>query len=110
MTRMIGRLAAGAVAGALGTVAMDLVWYTRYRSGGGEDGFLDWEFATSTSSFEAAAAPGTVAAKLAGAVGVELPDDAAGTTTNALHWVTAWGAGSSTHWSTTNVGPCVAGW
>jgi hypothetical protein len=41
----IGRCAVrGAIAGAVGTAAMDLVWYRRYRRGGGKDSFLRWEF------------------------------------------------------------------
>jgi hypothetical protein len=41
----IGRRAVrGAIAGAVGTAAMDLVWYRRYRGGGGgKDSFLRWE-------------------------------------------------------------------
>ena len=88
------RIVKGVLAGAVGTLAMDLVWYARYRRGGGEDGFLDWEFATSTSSFEEASAPGRAGKKIAGAVGIELPDDAAGTTTNVMHWLTGLGYGA----------------
>lgn len=84
----------GAVAGAVGTLAMDLVWYARYRRDGGDDGFLDWEFSTSTDGFDDAGAPAQVGKKLAGAVGVDLPDGAAGPTTNVVHWATGaqWGA------------------
>ncbi len=90
----IRSLVRGAVAGAVGTLAMDLVWYSRYRRGGGEDGFADWDLSTSTSSFDEAAAPAQVGRRLAGAVGVELPDDAAGLTNNVVHWTTGiqWGA------------------
>lgn len=36
----------GLVAGAVGTLAMDLVWFGRYKGGGGEGGFGDWEFSS----------------------------------------------------------------
>jgi hypothetical protein len=90
---MLTRIAKGVLAGVVGTLAMDLVWYGRYRRSGGDDGFADWEFATSTASFDEASAPGKVGKKLADAVGVELPEDAAGTTTNVMHWLTGIGYG-----------------
>ena len=93
MTSFITRIAIGAVAGAVGTVAMDLVWYGRYRRSGGEDGPLAWEFAGSVDSFEQASAPGQVGKRLADTVGIELPDSAAATTTNAMHWLTGVGYG-----------------
>lgn len=93
MASRFGRMLAGLAAGAAGTLAMDLVWYARYRRGGGEDGFLDWEFATSTSSFDEASAPGQAGKKIADTVGVDLPDDAAGVTTNVMHWLTGVGYG-----------------
>ncbi len=93
MSSFITRIAIGAVAGAVGTVAMDLVWYGRYRRAGGEDGPLAWEFAGSVDSFEEASAPGQVGKRLADTVGVELPDSAAATTTNAMHWLTGVGYG-----------------
>lgn len=40
----LGTIASGAVAGAVGTLAMDLLWYWRYRRDGGEDSFSDWEY------------------------------------------------------------------
>lgn len=88
MGSMLTRIAKGVVAGVVGTLAMDLVWYRRYRRGGGEDGFAEWEFATTTNSFEEAAAPGRVGEKLAETVGVDLPDEWAGMTTNVMHWLT----------------------
>ncbi|MGM0619000.1 MAG: hypothetical protein ACQEUI_12825 [Actinomycetota bacterium] len=93
MSSLIARMALGAVAGAVGTVAMDLVWYGRYRRSGGDDGPLAWEFAGSVASFEEASAPGQVGKRLADTVGVELPDSAAATTTNVMHWLTGVGYG-----------------
>lgn len=93
MAGPIARLLRGAVAGAAGTLAMDLLWWSRYRRDGGEDGFTDWEFATSTTSFEEASAPGKVGQRAARLVGVDLPDEVAGTTTNIVHWLTGMGYG-----------------
>jgi hypothetical protein len=93
LTSMLRRLAAGAVAGAAGTLAMDLLLYRRYRDGGGDEGFADWELSTSTASFEEAGAPGKVAKKAAEAMGVELPDAAAGPATDVVHWLTGIGHG-----------------
>lgn len=88
-----GRIVRGALAGAVGILAMDLVWFGRYRRGGGADDFASWEFATSTASFDDASAPGKVGQKLAGALGFELPDEIAGETTNVMHWLTGVGYG-----------------
>lgn len=93
MLRLLTRLVRGVVAGVLGTLAMDLLWWRRYRDGGGEDGFADWEFATGVDSFDNASAPGQVGQRVAGLLGVELPDETAGTTTNVVHWLTGAGYG-----------------
>lgn len=93
MAGLVGRIVRGAVAGLVGTLAMDLLWWSRYRRGGGEDGFTDWEFATGTSSFEEASAPAQVGQRVAGLAGVELPDEAAAMTTNVVHWLTGAGYG-----------------
>lgn len=87
------RLVTGAAAGLVGTVAMDLVWYGRYRRDEGEAGALDWEFASGTASFAEASAPGQVGKLVAGAVGVDLPEASAATTTNVVHWLTGAGYG-----------------
>lgn len=73
---------------------MDLLWYSRYRRGGGEDGFLDWELSTATEDWEHAATPGLVGQRVAHEVAqIELPDSAAALTTNVVHWATGvqWG-------------------
>ncbi len=86
---------AGAVAGAVGTVAMDLVWFERYRRGGGSQKFVAWETADGIDTWEKASAPGRVGQKLVKQLtGRELPDRWARSTTNVVHWMTgiAWGA------------------
>ena len=40
----LGALARGLVAGMVGTAAMDLVQFPRYKRGGGNDRLLAWEF------------------------------------------------------------------
>lgn len=93
MLQLLARLARGTLAGVIGTLAMDLLWWRRYRAGGGEDGFADWEFATGVAAFEDASAPGQVGQRLARLLGIDLPDETAGTTTNVMHWLTGAGYG-----------------
>jgi hypothetical protein len=88
-------LARGAVAGMVGTAAMDLLWYRRYRRGGGEDGLLDWEFSAGVEGYEDAAAPAQVGKRLAeGFLQKELRPETARSMNNAVHWATGalWGA------------------
>lgn len=85
----------GAVAGAAGTLAMDLLWYRRYRRGGGTDRFVDWELSTGTDSYESAAAPAQVGRRIVeGLFDVQLKPDTAGLTNTVVHWATGlgWGA------------------
>lgn len=85
----------GIVAGAVGTLAMDLLWYSRYRRGGGKDGFVSWEFSSSATSFEDAGAPAQVGKRFVRSVmRKDLPDRAAALTNNVVHWATGsqWGA------------------
>jgi hypothetical protein len=91
----LGALARGALAGAVGTVAMDLVWFARYKRDGGKDGFWAWETGANISSWDDVSAPGQVGRRLAeGFLQRELPDRWARLTNNVVHWVygMAWGA------------------
>jgi hypothetical protein len=84
----------GALAGSAGTLAMDLLWYSRYRRSGGTDGFLPWETAAGTTGYADAAAPAQVGKKLVTAVtGSPPPDETARLMTNVVHWATGkqWG-------------------
>jgi hypothetical protein len=77
----------GLVAGAAGTVAMDLLWYVRYRRGGGSDSFLKWEFGSAPNSWEEASAPARVGKLLyETATHRELPVSQTGPTNNIMHW------------------------
>ena len=53
----------GLLAGALGTAAMDLVLYRRYRRSGGTSGFWRWKFASDVTGWENASAPGQLGRK-----------------------------------------------
>ncbi len=91
---------------------MDLLWWSRYRRGGGEDSFAEWDIASGrTPSFDEASAPGQVGRRAARLVGVDLPDEVAGTTTDVVHWMT--GASYGTAHALLNDGrrrrPLVAG-
>ncbi|MGH9074509.1 MAG: hypothetical protein ACRDZQ_10390 [Acidimicrobiales bacterium] len=90
----LGALARGILAGAAGVVAMDGLWYWRYRRGGGHDGPLRWELSTDVK-WDQVSAPGQVGRRLVeGLFQVELPDGVAGVTNDVMHWGygLAWGA------------------
>ena len=92
---LLGTAARGALAGAAGTLAMDLVWYRRFRAGGGEGSFLDWDITREVESWDAAPAPAQVARKLLEAVSAdEVPVSRAPLLTNVMHWAygTQWAA------------------
>ena len=91
----LGVVAWGVAAGAVGTAAMDLVWFRRYRRGGGQQGLLAWETADGVDKWDDTSAPGQVGRRLVeGFTQTELADRWARTTTNVVHWATglAWGA------------------
>ncbi len=59
-----GVLLAGLLAGAVATAAMDLVWFVRYRRGGGQSSVLQWEFSAGLNSWEQAPAPARVGKRI----------------------------------------------
>jgi hypothetical protein len=92
--KLLRNLAAGALAGVVGTAAMDLVLYQRYRRDGGKDGLWRWEFAGAVMSWQDASAPGKLGQRaLRAAIGHEPPDEWARATTNIVHWATGVGWG-----------------
>ncbi len=104
--RLLRSAVCGLAAGAAGTLAMDLVWYARYKRSGGESSFLKWEFGSSPTSWQKASAPAQVGKLLyETATHTELPETAIGLTTNVMHWgygtqwgvVLAFGMGSANH-------------
>jgi hypothetical protein len=91
---ILRHLALGAVAGAVGTAAMDLVQYWRYRREGGKESLWRWELAAGVTSWDEASAPGQVGQELERFVtGRPPPDRWARTTTNLVHWATGIGWG-----------------
>ncbi len=91
---IVRRAAFGAAAGAVGTVAMDLVLFRRYRRGDGTDSLWRWEFAGAVTSWEAASAPAQIGLKLERLVRHSQPPDSwARATTNVVHWATGIGWG-----------------
>jgi hypothetical protein len=91
----LGAILRGLVAGAVGTAAMDMVWYMRYRRGGGKERFLDWELSTGLTSWDNAPAPALVGKRLLeGFSGKTLPPERAAFVNNVMHW--AYGIGWGT--------------
>lgn len=85
----------GAIAGAVGTLCMDLLWYSRYRKGGGEEEFVDWEFSAGTESYDEAGAPAQVGRRvLEGYLGRSLKPSSAGFVNDVVHWMTGIGWGT----------------
>jgi hypothetical protein len=81
------------IAGAVGTLAMDALWYQRYRRAGGTDSFIGWEFGGPALTFSEAGAPAQIGAELASKLDIELPESAARLTNNVVHWATGIGWG-----------------
>ena len=91
---IIRQLVRGAVAGAVGTAAMDLLLYRRYRRGDGKDSLVQWEFAGGVMGWDEASAPGQLGHKLLRLVIRRPPPDSwARSTTNLVHWATGLGWG-----------------
>ncbi|MBV9319326.1 MAG: hypothetical protein JOZ23_19555 [Mycobacterium sp.] len=91
----LGAALRGALAGAVGTLAMDLLWYRRYRRGGGRSGFTPWESSAGLTGWDDAPAPAQFGKRLIeGALQVELPPQRARLVNNVMHWATGVGWGS----------------
>jgi len=85
---------AGAVAGAVGTLAMDIVWFARARKSGDRTGFVSWETSEGLDSWDGAPAPAIVGKKAIEAVTHRPLDPAwARPAANVMHWGTGvdWG-------------------
>ncbi len=77
----------GLAAGAIGTAAMDLLQFYRYRRGGGQTGFVEQEFTPGLSSFEEAPAPAKIGKRVVeGVFQHEVPDRRAALVNNVMHW------------------------
>ncbi len=84
----------GAAAGTVGTAAMDLLLFRRFRRGDGNDSLWRWEFAGAVARWDDASAPGQLGQKLERLVlRAPPPDHWARATTNVMHWATGIGWG-----------------
>jgi len=83
----LGAVVRGALAGAVGTVALDAVNYVEYRAGGGTDDPLTWEFSAGLDSWDKAPAPAQVGRRLyEGFTQHELSPRYARLVNNLTHW------------------------
>jgi hypothetical protein len=83
----LGAVARGLVAGAVGTFAMDVLWFVRYKRAGGENGFGAWEFSSNVHGWEHAPAPAQIGKRLIeGVFARELPPQRAALVSNLTHW------------------------
>jgi hypothetical protein len=83
----LGAVARGVVAGAFGTLAMDALWFARYKRAGGAGGFRAWEFSSDLHRWEDAPAPAQVGRRLIeGLFARELPPERAALVSNLTHW------------------------
>jgi hypothetical protein len=77
----------GLAAATVGTLAMDLLLYLRYRRGGGGSDFRRWEFSSDLTGWDQAPAPAHVGKRVVeGLFGKELPDRQAPLVNNITHW------------------------
>jgi hypothetical protein len=82
----LAAVAAGLLAGAVGTVGLDGVHFLKYRRRGGPEGPLAWEFAP-VKRWDDAPAPGQVARRvIEGFARRELPDRWAWVGSTVAHW------------------------
>ena len=81
------------IAGAVGTLAMDALWYQRYRHAGGSDSFIGWEFGGPAATFSEAGAPAQLGQALASRFDIQLPESSARLTNNVVRWATGIGWG-----------------
>ncbi len=87
MRAATGAVLRGLVAATVGTLAMDLLWYSRYKRQGGEQSFVDWELAVGLDDWDKAPAPAKVGKLLYEAIFQrELEARYAMLTTNVMHW------------------------
>lgn len=65
---------------------MDWLWFARYRGGGGESTFLDWEFSSGLCDWEQAPAPAQIGKRIVeGLLQQEIPPERAAFTNNLVH-------------------------
>jgi Protein of unknown function (DUF1440) len=83
----LGAIVRGLAAGVMGTAAMDALLFARFRHGGGETPFADWELSKGIDSWDAAPAPAHVGKRLVeGLFQIELPAKYVPLVNNVMHW------------------------
>jgi hypothetical protein len=83
----VGAVVRGLAAGAVGTLALDLVGFVRYKRGEGKSGFWKWESSSDLLSWDEAPAPAQVGKRLfEGLFREQLPDHRARLVNNITHW------------------------
>jgi hypothetical protein len=83
----LGVAARGVVAGLVGTLAMDVWMYARYRREHGTEPFPEWEFSSDVTGWDKAPAPAQVGRRIVeGLFERELPDSRAALANNVMHW------------------------
>ncbi|TCC45369.1 DUF1440 domain-containing protein [Kribbella pittospori] len=83
----LGAVIRGSAAAAVGTLAMDVLLYGRYRKEAGKSGFPRWEFSADVHNWDEAPAPAQVGKRLfEGLFRRELPDRRAALVNNVMHW------------------------
>ncbi|MEA2973099.1 MAG: hypothetical protein QOG82_1557 [Actinomycetota bacterium] len=108
----LGALFRGTTAGAVGTAAMDLLLYRRYRRGGGSQGLWEWELSGGLSDWDGAPAPALVGRRLVeGLFQTDLSPRWARTMNNLTHWGFGklWGGGYGLVAGSTTMPPVLSG-
>jgi hypothetical protein len=83
----LGAIVRGLVAGAIGTAAFDAFLFARYRRGGGQSPFREWELSSGMTSWDDAPAPAHVGKRLVeGVFQTNLPPTRAPLVNNVTHW------------------------
>ena len=83
----VGAIARGAAAGLIGTLAMDVWQYTRYRREHGTEQFPQWELSSDVTAWDKAPAPAQVGRRIVeGLFERKLPDSRAALVNNVMHW------------------------
>lgn len=83
----VGAVVRGLAAAAVGTLAMDLLLFARYKLGDGKSGFRAWELSSEIESWDQAPAPAQVGKRLVeGLFQRKLPDRLAPLVNNVTHW------------------------
>jgi hypothetical protein len=93
---LVRRAVLGLIAGAAGTLAMDLVWYRRARKAGSDAAFAEWEIVRDLQSWDDAPAPGKVGRiAVTRVTGADPPVERAAALSNVMHWIygTSWAVG-----------------